>query len=109
MKSKSAKEITMANQTNSTRRTAPAKKSATGIKALIMAASVGMTLGGWGILAASQAQTALASAPQSQAFVQSASPSTQTRLGANNSSTILGQAVAPSTQPRAIARTRSSR
>jgi hypothetical protein len=88
----------MANQTNSTRRAAPAKKSATGIKVLIMAASVGMTLGGWGILAASQAQTALASAPQSQAFVQSTSPST-----------IQGQAVAPSTQPRAIARTRSSR
>ena len=99
----------MANQMNSTRRAAPAKKSTTGIKVLIMAASVGMTLGGWGILAASQAQTALASAPQSQAFVQSTSPSTQTQLRGNNPSTIQDQAVVPSTQPRAIARTRSSR
>ncbi len=99
----------MPNQTNSTRRTAPAKKSGTGLKALIMAASVGITLGGWGILAASQAQNALAATSQSQAFVQSANATTQTGSSANNSSTFQSQSAAPLVQPRAITRTRSSR
>ena len=99
----------MPNQTNSTRRAAPAKKSGTGLKALIMAASVGITLGGWGILAASQAQNALAAAPQSQAFAQSANTTTQTRSSANNSTTFQSQSAAPLVQPRAITRTRSSR
>jgi hypothetical protein len=96
----------MANQTNSTRRPASAQKSGTGLKALIMAASVAMTIGGWGILAASQAQNPLA-APQSQAFVQPASPTTQTGSRATNS--IQFQPAAPFARPLAIARTRSSR
>lgn len=97
----------MANQSHSTRRPASAQKSATGLKALIMAASVALTLGGWGVLAANQTQDALASAPQS--FTQPANPTNQTRSRANNSSTFQNQTVAPLTQPRAIARTRSSR
>ncbi len=88
----------MPNQTNSTKRAAPAKKSGVGLKALIMAASVGITLGGWGVLAASQAQNALAAAPQSQAVVQPA-----------NSATFQGQSSAPLARPLAITRTRSSR
>lgn len=96
----------MANQTKSTRRTASAQKSGTGLKAFIMAASVAMTIGGWGILAAGQAQNALA-APQSQAFVQPASPTTQTGSLATNS--IQFQPAAPFARPLAIARTRSSR
>jgi hypothetical protein len=103
------KEVTMANQTNSIKRAAPAKKSGTGLKALIMAASVGITLGGWGILAASQAQNALAATSQSQALVQSTNSTTQTRSSANNSSTLQSQPAAPLVQPRAITRTRSSR
>jgi hypothetical protein len=99
----------MPNQTNSTRRAAPAKKSGVGLKALIMAASVGITLGGWGVLAASQAQNALAAAPQSQAFVQSANSTTGTRSSANGASTFQSQSSAPLVQPRAITRTRSSR
>lgn len=99
----------MANQTNSTRRPASAQKSATGLKALIMAASVALTLGGWGILAANQTQDALASAPQSQAFVQPVNPTNQTRSRTNNSSTFQSQTSTPLTQPRAITRTRSSR
>ena len=99
----------MANQTNSTKRGAPAKKSGAGLKALIMAASVGITLGGWGVLAASQAQNALAATPQSQAFVQSANSTTRTRSSENNSSTFQSQSAASLVQPRAITRTRSSR
>ena len=99
----------MANQTNSTRRPASAQKSGTGLKALIMAASVGITLGGWGILAAGQTQDANAAAPQSQAYVQTGSPTTQTGSRGSNSSTFQGQSAAPLVQPRAITRTRSSR
>jgi hypothetical protein len=99
----------MPNQMNSTRRTAPAKKSGTGLKALIMAASVGITLGGWGVLAAGQAQNALAAAPQSQAFVQSDNSTAQTRSSTNPLSTFQSQPAAPLVQPRAITRTRSSR
>jgi len=94
----------MSSQTNSTRRTVPAKKSGTGLKALIMAASVGITLGGWGILAASQAQNALAATSQSQAFVPTTNSTAQTFSSANSSPTFQGQL-----QPRAITRTRSSR
>jgi hypothetical protein len=94
----------MPNQTNSTKRMVSAKKSGVGLKALIMAASVGITLGGWGILAANQAQNALAAAPQSQAFVQSANSTTLTLSSANTSTTFQSQF-----QPRAITRTRSSR
>jgi hypothetical protein len=97
----------MTRQMNSTRRPTSAPRSAAGLKALIMAASVALTLGGWGILAANQTQDALASAPQSQAFVQPVNPTNATRT--NNSSTLQGQTTAPLSQPRAIARTRSSR
>ncbi len=97
----------MANQTGSVKRTAPAKKSGTGLKALIMTVSLAMMIGGGGTLAAGQSQNAIDPALQSQTFAQPSSPAPQTRLRANNS--IQFQAAAPATQPRPIARTRSSR
>jgi len=128
---KSMKEITMANQTNSTRRTASAKKSGTGLKALIMAASVALTLGGWGILAATQAQDAVASVPPASVSAQPANSTDQTqshsddshirqserstqpanpsRSPTNRSFGSQGQTTAPFGQPRAITRSRSSR
>lgn len=107
---KSTQGITMVNQTNSIKRTAPAqKKSGAGIKALIMAASLAATIGGWGILAIGQTNDALATTAQPQALVQSASPAGQTSARTTNQQTTLRQVPAPVTQPRAVARTRSSR
>lgn len=84
----------------------PAKKQlANGIKALILASSIGMTLGGWGILAANQ----FANVPTIQAttttVVQAAPVSVQSSKQAQTATQI--NATTP--QFRAVTRTRSSR
>lgn len=77
-----------------------AKKAGVGgIKMLLVASSLVITLGGWGKLAADQLQ---ATAPTQTAFVQSAAPNTQ--LQVNQLATAQ---VSPAV--RAVARTRSSR
>lgn len=91
----------MIHSTIPIKNTKPAKKSATGIKAFIMAASLAITLGGWGILAVGQSQGFVASAQQSPAV---SSPSLRA-----NSTTTQSQLTAPNTRPNAIAHTRSSR
>ncbi len=93
----------MNNQTRASARKA-SKKGAAGIKAMIMAASIGITLGGWGVLAAGQAVQA--AAPLSQSSTVSANSLNNTQ---SNSSTNLSQSVPFFSQPGAIARTRSSR
>jgi hypothetical protein len=95
-------EKRMKNQTQVIKRKSTARKSTTGIKAIMMVASIVMTIGGWGILALGQAQDALAAQP---AIVQPASAVTQNGVNTLKSSTTLRQ----STQSNAIARTRSSR
>ena len=70
-----------------------------GLKMLLVAGSLAITLGGWGKLAADQLQAA---APTQTAFVQSAASNTQQQV---NQLTI---AQVPSAT-RAVARTRSSR
>ena len=97
----------MTNPTNSVKRTASAQKSGTGLKAIIMAASLAATIGGWGLLAVGQVQSAVVAMQQSPAFVQSAGTTTQN--SATNQATTLRQVTIPATQPRSIARTRSSR
>lgn len=91
----------MTKQTNSTKRTAPAQKSGTGIKALIMAASLAATIGGWGILAVGQIPSAIVAMQQAPVVTQPG--------GTTSNQTTLRQAAIPATQPRSIARTRSSR
>ena len=79
----------------------PIKKSTAGIKALIMTASLAITIGGWGILAVGQSQNTLISAQQS--------PAVSSTLGSANPSTRQSQIASPNSRPSAIARTRSSR
>lgn len=85
----------------------------TGIKLLIMAASVVTTIGGWGILAVNQTQDAIAATQQTQATTQTVNSTltqnnARTNTTVNNSSAL--RQVNPSTiAPRAQARTRSSR
>lgn len=98
----------MTNQTNSIKRTSSAQKSGTGIKALIMAASLAATIGGWGILAIGQVNDTVVAMQQSPALVQPANPATQNSVRITNS-TALRQVTAPLAQPFPIARTRSSR
>jgi len=88
--------------TNSTVRRPAANKSARGIKALIMAASLAITLGGWGMLAAGQAANNAANAPAPA--VQPA-PASVRRSTQNQQL----QSFVPAQQPLAVARTRSSR
>lgn len=96
----------MINKTYPVKRTKPIKKGRAGLKALIMAASLGATICGWGILAFGQAQNATAANVQPQpATVQSTNSSTQSTLRSTNATTTLR----PVTQPRSITRTRSSR
>lgn len=84
----------------STKRT-PAQNDVRGMKLAIMAASLAITLGGWGVLAAQQGQNASAAPVVSQSSLSSSQTSTQTgTLRQVNPSTI---------QPQVIARTRSSR
>jgi hypothetical protein len=94
------KEITVTNSTNSTIRK-PAKKNATGMKAFIMAASLGITMGGWGLLAIGQTQNVTTNALPSQSV-------TTTNIR-SNSAAVQNQIVVPNTQRSAIARSRSSR
>ncbi len=103
----------MGTQTNPVRWKANTK-SATGVKALIMAASVAMTLGGWGILAVGQINDAQASVPASPAATQVTSPSTTTSTQASsptttssNSSTSISSLITSSSL-NPVARTRSS-
>ncbi len=70
-----------------------------GLKMLIVAGSLAITLGGWGKLAADQLQAA---ASTQTAFVQSAAPNTQAQLNQLASAQV-------TTTSRAVARTRSSR
>ena len=97
----------MTNQTNSMKRAAPAQKSGTGAKAIIMAASLAATIGGWGILAIGQVNDTVAAIQQPSTLIQSAGTTIQNN--AANQTTTLRQVTIPATQPRAIARTRSSR
>lgn len=86
------------------------KKNTTGVKAMIMAASVGITLGGWGILAAGQVQNVQAAAPSSQAFIPSSSNQNSVQTNIQNSQSNSTIFSAPSTsRPTVIGRTRSSR
>ena len=98
----------MTRQTDSMKRTASARKSGTGIKAIIMAASLAATIGGWGILAVGQVNDATVAMQQSLALPQSSGAAIQKNLQATNQTT-LRQGTVPSTQQRPIARTRSSR
>lgn len=75
------------------------KNGVGGIKMLIVAGSLAITLGGWGKLAADQLQAA---APAQTALVQSAAPNTQSQL-----SQIAMSQVSSAALP--VARTRSSR
>lgn len=93
----------MYNQTDSTKRTARPNKRGAGIKALIMAASLAMTIGGWGILAVGQAGNALAAG-------QPATNSTsQNSTRSVSSTSSVSQSTASISRPNAVARTRSSR
>jgi hypothetical protein len=90
------------------KRTALARKDGTGIKAIIMAASLAATIGGWGILAVGQVNDAAVAMQQSPVIAQSGGATVQNNLPATNQTT-LRQATIPTNQPRAVARTRSSR
>ena len=98
----------MTKQTDSVKRTAPARKSGTGIKAIIMAASLAATIGGWGILAVGQVNDTAVAMQQSPAIAQPGGTTIQNNLPATNQTT-LRQATTPPIQQRSFARTRSSR
>jgi hypothetical protein len=98
----------MTRQTDSLKRTASARKSGAGIKAIIMAASLAATIGGWGVLAVGQVSDAAAAFQPSPLIAQSGGATLQNNLPAANQTT-LRQAAIPMIQPRSIARTRSSR
>jgi hypothetical protein len=100
-------EENMTRQSESMKRTASARKSGTGIKALIMAASLAATLGGWGILAAGQVAAATAMQP-SPLIAQSGSTTIQNNSPVTNQPT-LRQSTLPTSPQRSFARTRSSR
>jgi hypothetical protein len=87
---------------NSTVKRPTPNKSGTGIKAMILAASIGITLGGWGVLAAGQfANTTNPTATTAQSAPASVRQSAQNQQ--------LRQVNAPAQQFSPIARTRSSR
>jgi len=86
---------------NSTIKKTTKSNGTNGIKALIMAGSLAVTLGGWGILAAGQLQNTVATVAQPQAIVQPVNNSNNTQN--------LRQVNVTNNQPRAVARTRSSR
>jgi hypothetical protein len=98
----------MNRQSDSIKRTASAQKSGTGIKAIIMAASLAATIGGWGILAIGQVSDTAVAMQQSPVIAQNGGTTIQNNLPATNQTT-LRQATVPTTQQRSIARTRSSR
>lgn len=99
----------MHSQANSTKRATPAPKGGTGIKAFIMAASLAVTIGGWGILAAGQVGDAVAAGQQAQQVTSAANTTSQTTLSSTGSSASLSQSTASVSRPSAVARTRSSR
>ena len=88
---------------NSTIKKTTKSNGTNGIKALIMAGSLAVTLGGWGILAAGQLQNTVATVAQPQAIAQPANSAV------TNNAQNLRQVTVSNTQPRAVARTRSSR
>ena len=96
----------MYSQTDSKIRTARPNKGGAGIKALIMAASLAMTIGGWGILAVGQAGNALAAGQQALPATNSTS---QNNTRSVSSTSSLSQSTASISRPNAVARTRSSR
>ncbi len=75
-------------------------KNTNGMKIAIMAASLAITLGGWGAFATSQAQNVSAVA---------AAPVTSASSVSSQSSTSLRQVNPPAGQSQIITRTRSSR
>lgn len=91
----------MTNSTPATKRPVAHDKDTTGMKALIMVTSLAVTLGGWGLLAASQVSNALAASSNSQPAVSSNTTTTQ--------SSQLRSVTVPQTSSRPVARTRSSR
>ncbi len=102
------KENTMATLIH-TSKPAAAKKSTTGVKALIMAASLAITVGGWGILATQQTQGTLAGTQPAQITSPSTSSTTQLDGNANANSSTVTTSRRSSSQFNAVARTRSSR
>ncbi len=76
------------------------KKNNNGMKVMIMAASLAITLGGWGAFAASQAQNVAAAAPITVSNNSTTNTQSSTQLRQVNPSTL---------QPQIITRTRSSR
>ncbi len=98
----------MTTRSDSAKRKSSTKKNTNGIKALIMAASLGITLGGWGILATGQTQTAQASSQPAQVIVPTTNSTTQSS-GGTNSSRISSRSNASSAAVSPLARTRSSR
>ncbi len=97
----------METRSNPTRRVS-SKKGTNGIKALIMAASLGITLGGWGILASEQVPNTQASAQALPGSASTTGAATQLSQGANSTTSIRrSSGLAASTSP--LARTRSSR
>ncbi len=87
----------------------PAHKEASGIKLLIMIASLAATLGGWGILALGQTQSTAGA--QSPVVISQPANAPQPAVGVSQprSSGTLRQVSAPPAQSRVITRTRSSR
>ena len=98
----------MSRQADSMKHTPSTRKTGAGIKAIIMAASVAATLGGWAMLAMSQVSDAAAAAQPSPLVAQSGSTTIQNNSVFNNQST-LRQSTIPTTPQRSFARTRSSR
>ena len=99
----------MYSQANTTKRTTPARKGGTGIKAFIMAASLAVTIGGWGILAVGQAANAVAAGQPAQPATSATNTTSQSALRTTGSSASLSQSTAFVSRPSAVARTRSSR
>ena len=90
----------MTNSTPATKRPVAHEKNTNGMKALIMVTSLAVTLGGWGLLAASQVSNALAASNTTQPAVSS---NTTTQSSQLRSVTV------PQTSSLPVARTRSSR
>jgi hypothetical protein len=98
--------------TNSVKQTAT-KKNSTGIKMLIMAGSLAMTISGWAFLAAGQIGGAFAAAQQPPAITQPVNSSVQNNLRQVrpnlNPNTNSSQVAPPVTNARPRVRTQSSR
>ena len=95
------KEANVTNSTPATKRPVAQGKDTNGMKALIMVTSLAVTLGGWGLLAASQVSNALAASNTTQPAMSTGSATTQ--------SSQLRSVTIPQASSRPVARTRSSR